>query len=74
MRPMAHDQPDNARRLGQLGVGLTLTPAVYREKAVVAKLTTLLSSAAVQEQCRLVAKKVDFAAALQTACDAILSQ
>lgn len=73
VRPMAHDQPDNARRLEKLGVGATLTPAAYQEKAVVAKLDRLLSAPGIREQCRLLAQKVDFAAALQAACDAIIS-
>lgn len=71
VRPLAHDQPDNARRLEKLGVGATLTPAAYREKALVAKLDALLSAPEVRAQSRLLAQKVDFAAALQTACDAI---
>lgn len=73
IRPMAHDQPDNARRLEKLGVGLTLSPAAYQQKNVVAALNRLLTDANVAQSCQKWAQKVDFAAALQTACEAIAS-
>jgi rhamnosyltransferase subunit B len=73
IRPMAHDQPDNARRLEKLGVGLTLSPAAYQQKKVVATLNQILTDADVARSCAQWAQKVDFAAALQTACEAVAS-
>lgn len=73
VHPLAHDQPDNARRLARLGVGATLTPSAYQEKKVVATLHRLLTDAAVARSCAKWAQRVDFAAALQKSCTAIAS-
>lgn len=42
--PMAHDQPDNARRLQRLGVGDYLLPGRFTADAVAARLADLLQS------------------------------
>lgn len=69
--PMAHDQPDNARRLKRLGVGDFLLPKEFKSQAVAEKLEGLLTDDAVQARCRELAPRVDFAAALAETCDAI---
>ncbi|MCA9953496.1 MAG: glycosyltransferase family 1 protein [Ardenticatenaceae bacterium] len=69
--PMSHDQPDNARRLKQLGVADVLRPNAYVATAVAAKLDHLLQSAQTKQQCQKWAGRVDFAAALQQTCHAI---
>lgn len=73
VHPLAHDQPDNARRLQRLGVGATILPSTYRPPKVVATLNQLLTDADVAQSCQKWAQKVDFAAALQTTCDRIAS-
>jgi len=49
--PMAHDQPDHARRLEAFGVGESLPPARFQGGAVAEKLRALLDSAAVARAC-----------------------
>jgi UDP:flavonoid glycosyltransferase YjiC (YdhE family) len=51
LMPMAHDQPDQARRLKAFGVGESLSPARFRGPAVAEKLAALLSSPAVKNAC-----------------------
>jgi UDP:flavonoid glycosyltransferase YjiC (YdhE family) len=51
LMPMAHDQPDHARRLKEFGVGDSLRPARFRGPAVADKLAALLSSTAVASAC-----------------------
>lgn len=69
--PMAHDQPDNARRLQRLGVGDSLLPKAFTPQAVAQKLERLLTDSAVHSRCRELAPRVDFADALRQSCDAI---
>jgi len=45
---MAHDQPDNAHRLWQLGAGIGITPRTFTPGRVVAALQKLLSDPAIQ--------------------------
>lgn len=70
--PMSHDQPDNARRLQRLGVAEMLRPKKYRETAVAHKLDQLLNSPQTRQQCQKWAQQVDFDAALQQTCQAII--
>jgi len=51
LMPMAHDQPDQARRLKAFGVGESLNPARFRGAAVAEKLAALVSSPAVANAC-----------------------
>ena len=50
--PMSHDQPDNAARLEQMGVGEWLKPSKFRPAHVQACLERLLCSADVRQRCR----------------------
>ncbi|MDZ4290022.1 MAG: glycosyltransferase [Prosthecobacter sp.] len=49
---MAHDQPDNAHRLEQLGAGLGLTPRTFTPDRVAAALTRLLTDPAIAQATR----------------------
>jgi len=69
--PMAHDQPDNARRVRALGVGDFIAPARFRGPRVARRLEALLGSAEVARRAAELAPRVDFDAALGRACDAI---
>jgi UDP:flavonoid glycosyltransferase YjiC (YdhE family) len=53
--PLAHDQPDNADRLGKLGVSRTLPPKRFRGPELAAVLTDLLVSERTAKACRAVA-------------------
>jgi rhamnosyltransferase subunit B len=55
--PMAHDQFDNAARLEALGVGLRIARRRYSAHTVVEKLSALLRSEAIREQCRKIAAR-----------------
>ena len=67
--PMAHDQLDNARRLGELGVGAAIGPRRFTARRLGRTLGRLLDSPAVAARCREVAARVDAAAGLTTAAD-----
>lgn len=69
--PMAHDQPDNARRVARLGVGDWIAPLSFRGPLVARRLGALLASGDVARRAAALAERVDFDAALARACDAI---
>lgn len=69
--PRRHDQPDNARRLGNLGVARTLNPGAYRAPAVANALKELLSSTEVAQRCRTIAHRFDARDSLDEACELI---
>ena len=73
IQPMAHDQPDNAARLERLGVAATIKAKDYQADAVAKKLAALLESADVAANCNRYAPQVNFDAALQATCNAIIS-
>jgi UDP:flavonoid glycosyltransferase YjiC (YdhE family) len=53
--PMAHDQPDNARRLKKLGVGDVLAPKQFSEERVAERLRELVKDRGVADACASVA-------------------
>ncbi len=55
--PLSHDQPDNARRLNRLGVGLTLYPNRFTPRRVAAKLNSLLTNPTIAQSCRQIATR-----------------
>jgi rhamnosyltransferase subunit B len=57
--PMSHDQPDNALRLRQLGVGSSLSPRQFTGPRVAAALDKLLRTAATLAHCRDLATRCD---------------
>jgi rhamnosyltransferase subunit B len=69
--PMAHDQPDNARRLKELGCGDALPPKKFTGPAIAEKMRPLLESADVKKGCAAVRERIDPAAALALACAVI---
>jgi rhamnosyltransferase subunit B len=71
VRPMAHDQPDNAARVQRLGVGLTLPPSRYSPDRVHASLQDLITSERVRQACHLYSPKVNTAEALSVICSEI---
>ena len=72
IRPMAHDQFDNADRAVRLGVAMKLLPGDYRVSKVVNALERLTSETVMRERCtRLAGNFSDDSVA--TACDHILN-
>jgi rhamnosyltransferase subunit B len=71
VRPMAHDQPDNAARVQRLGVGLTLPPQQYTVPRVCESLQSLLDSEAVREACLGYAGRMSPSEPLARVCDTI---
>lgn len=49
--PMAHDQPDNAWRIRQMGIGATLYPRQFNSRSVAQHIESLISTPAVRENC-----------------------
>lgn len=68
--PMAHDQPDNARRLRSLGVAESLSPRRFTGRRVAKKLSKLLTDG-VTERCRELAARIERGAGLRCACEEI---
>ena len=73
VRPITHDQPDNARRLEKLGVATMLLTKDYEETAVAHQLDQLLNSPNIRNLCQKWAPQVDFDQALQHTCQRILA-
>ena len=69
--PMAHDQPDNARRIKALGLGDWIAPARFTGARVAQRLGAVLADAALARRCAELAPRIDFETGLQRACDAI---
>lgn len=71
IRPMAHDQPDNAARVTNLGIGAKLAPKKFTGESLAEKIDTLLSSPDVLQLCQTFALKIDPARALDETCEQI---
>lgn len=69
--PISYDQPDNAARLENLGVASVIYPENYNTETASQKLSFLLNSAKISEQCQIIQKRIDFTKALNTSCEAI---
>jgi rhamnosyltransferase subunit B len=69
--PMSHDQPDNAQRLEQLGVGKMLLPRAFTGPAVASHLATLLDAPEVRQRAATLAQRIDFDQALLDTCRAL---
>ncbi len=74
LMPMGFDQPDNALRLGRLGVAEAIQPARFTPDAVASALDRLLASQAVNDACRHWRTQVDSSAAAERACELIEQQ
>ena len=71
IRPLAHDQPDNAARVEKLGIGATLSPPKFNAVSLVEKLNALLTSQTVLDRCRTCAVRIDSEQSLNDTCAAI---
>jgi rhamnosyltransferase subunit B len=71
IRPMAHDQPDNAARVERLGIGAPLSPKRFNAASLAEKLNTLMTSAQVSERCKSLAQKIKPDQSLDDACTII---
>lgn len=69
--PFGQDQPDNARRCVQLGVGRTLSPSRFTVPRVVSELSELLDNPNYSEQAAKVGQRVREENGTKAACDAI---
>jgi rhamnosyltransferase subunit B len=69
--PHAHDQPDNAFRVANLGVARTVFPRRYRAARVARELERLLGDAAYRERSASVAEAVRAEGGADAAADAI---
>lgn len=69
--PYSHDQPDNAERIFQLGVGDRITPKHYQGKLAAKKIANLLDSKDVRRMTRVIAEWIDFSESLNTTCQLI---
>jgi UDP:flavonoid glycosyltransferase YjiC (YdhE family) len=69
--PLTLDQPDNSRRLYQLGVSDYLRPRQYRTRRVVRRLRALLESPTAAERCRCYAAKCKEEKPLENICRAL---
>ena len=54
--PLGFDQPENASRVVELGVGVTLHPHQYSHKALIGALSTLMEPV-MRQNCRAIAEK-----------------
>lgn len=71
IRPMTHDQPDNAARVQILGTGISIGPKNYTAQTVSEKLNSLLSSPDVLARSKEHAQRIDAQQSLQETCDLI---
>jgi rhamnosyltransferase subunit B len=71
IRPMTHDQPDNAARVQSLGTGVSISPKDYTAQTIAETLNGLLSSADVLARSKEYAQRIDPQKSLQETCDLI---
>jgi UDP:flavonoid glycosyltransferase YjiC (YdhE family) len=71
VRPLAHDQPDNAARIHRLGAGEILRPNLYKAKRVIECLDCLMKSPTVRENCRRLKRDLSASHALARTCELI---
>jgi rhamnosyltransferase subunit B len=69
--PYSHDQPDNARRMRRLKVGLSIMKARYTPARVARKLTAMLVKPGLAQQAARVAEQLKQEDGVKTACDAL---
>lgn len=69
--PMAFDQPDNAGRLGRLGVAKTVWPIAFRGPAVAASLDALLASDTVRARSTELAERMRKETPITRTCELI---
>lgn len=73
IKPMAHDQFDNAVRVERLEVGLTIKDNAYNPSKVAKQLRKLLKEPSIKEACREISTRFETPDSLDNACDLIES-
>jgi rhamnosyltransferase subunit B len=71
IRPMTHDQPDNAARVEGLGIGVSLSPKKFHAASLAEKLNTVITSQQVQDRCKSYAQKINPDQSLNDTCTII---
>ena len=69
--PNGHDQFDNAWRIEQLGLGLSIPQTRYRASRVVEAIRAILGNSEGRARCRDYASRMDSEAAVTHACELI---
>lgn len=70
--PYSHDQPDNARRVRQLGVARVIPRKAYTAEAAATRIRMLLGDPSYAQRAAEVAMRVDQENGVQAACDALV--
>ena len=68
IRPMAHDQPDNAARVEGLGISASLSPKKFNAASLAEKLNTLITSRQVLDRCKSYTQKINPDQSLNDTC------
>jgi UDP:flavonoid glycosyltransferase YjiC (YdhE family) len=71
IRPMTHDQPDNAARVERLGIGVSLSPKKFNATSLAEKLNTVITSQQVLDRCKSYAQKINPDQSLDDTCTII---
>lgn len=71
IRPMTHDQPDNAARVQALGIGASLSPKTFNAASLAEQLGAAITSQQVQDRCKFYARKIDPDQSLNDTCTII---
>ncbi|QQE13821.1 glycosyltransferase [Planctomycetota bacterium] len=69
--PLAHDQPDNAQRVKELGIGDWIAPKKFEIETVKPMLAKLIDDITVERKCIVFAEKVRQGNGIKCACDLI---
>lgn len=70
--PWSHDQPDNGRRIQNLGVGRVIARRRYRADRVVRELETLLGTTGYAEAARATSREMEQEDGVAAACDGLI--
>src|SRR5207244_6050782 len=71
MMPMSYEQPENAKRLGRMGISRSLRPARFHGPALTKHLNYLLNTPQVTARCRAMAATFPSGDPVKTTCDAL---
>jgi UDP:flavonoid glycosyltransferase YjiC (YdhE family) len=71
VRPLAHDQPDNAARVRRLGAGEFLRPHQYKTGRVLETLGRLMKSEEIRRNCQRLKSNLSVLHALERTCELI---
>lgn len=71
IRPMTHDQPDNAARVEGLGIGVSISPKKFSAASLAEKLNSVITSQQVLDRCKFYAQKIKPDQSLNDTCTII---